>query len=92
MRGSGCGAAEEKQIYKPIYIYKLIHTLKMHISVIFHQNVGGAVSQLIGMKFGTIIELTYVINVAKFGVDWSQGWGLVSSQILRFCLYWRSCP
>jgi len=27
------------------------------------------------MKFGTLIELTYVINVAKFGVDRSQGWG-----------------
>jgi len=43
---------------------------------------GGAVSQLIAMKLGTPIELTYVINFAKFGVDWSQGWGLVSSHIL----------
>jgi len=47
---------------------------------------GGAVSQLIAMKFGTLIELTYVINFITFGVDWSQGWGLVSSQILGFCL------
>jgi len=46
----------------------------MHIGVIFHQYVGGAVSQLIGIKFGPLIELTYVINFAKFGVDWLQGW------------------
>jgi len=44
------------------------------------------------MKFGTLIELTYVISLAKFGVDRSQGFGLVSSQILRFCLYSRSSP
>jgi len=36
------------------------------------------------MKFGTLIELTYVINFAKFGVDGSQGYGLVSRQILGF--------
>jgi len=33
---------------------------------------------------GILTELTYVINFAKFGVDRSQGWGLVSSQILGF--------
>jgi len=33
---------------------------------------GGAVSQLIAMKFGTLVELTYVINFANFGVDRSQ--------------------
>jgi len=38
-------------------------------------------------EFGTLIELAYVINFAKFGVDRSQGWGLVSSQIIGFCLY-----
>jgi len=64
----------------------------MHIGVIFHQYVGGAVSQRIGMKCGTLIELTYVINFTKFGVDRSEGWGLVSSQILGFCLYWRRRP
>jgi len=53
---------------------------------------GGAVSQLIAMKFGTLTELTYIINFAKFGVDWSQGWGLVNSQILVFNLYWRGRP
>jgi len=53
---------------------------------------GGAVSQLIGRKFGTLIELTYAINFAKFGVHRSQGSGLVSSQILGFCLYSRSRP
>jgi len=36
------------------------------------------------MKFGTLIEVTYEINLAKFGVDRSQGWGLMSSQILGF--------
>jgi len=41
----------------------------MHMSIIFHQ--GFVVSQLIAMKFGTLIELTYIINFAKFGVDWS---------------------
>jgi len=30
------------------------------------------------------IEIIYVINLTKFGVDQSQGWGLVSSQILWF--------
>jgi len=55
----------------------------MHIGVIFHQYV----SQLIGMKYGTLIEFTYVTKLAKFGVDRSQGWGLVSSQMLGFCLY-----
>jgi len=61
----------------------------MNVSVIFHQ-MWGAVSQLIALKFSTLIELAYVINFAKFGVDWSQGWGLVSSQILGFCLHLRS--
>jgi len=36
----------------------------MHIDVKFHQYVGGTVSQLIVMKFGTVIELTHVINFA----------------------------
>jgi len=51
-----------------------------------------AVSQLIAMAFGTLIELTYVINFAKFGGDRSLGFGLVSSQILRYCLNLRSRP
>jgi len=33
----------------------------------------GAVSQLIAMKFGTFIELMYVINFVKVGVDRLQG-------------------
>jgi len=43
-----------------------------------------AVNQLITIKFATLIVglLIYVIQFAKFGVDWSQGWGLVSSQAL----------
>jgi len=47
---------------------------------------GGAVSRLIAMKFGTLIELTYIINFAKFGVDRLEGWGLVSRQTLGVCL------
>jgi len=35
---------------------------KMHIGVIFNQYMEGAVSQLIAMTFGTLIELTYVIK------------------------------
>jgi len=41
----------------------------MHIGVIFHQYVGAPFLKPIGIKFGTLIELTYVINCAKFGVD-----------------------
>jgi len=55
--------------------------------VLYFTSTRGAVSQLIGIKFGKIIELTYVINFAKLGVNRSQGWGLVSSQILGFCHY-----
>jgi len=33
----------------------------------------GDVSQLISIKFDVLIELIYVINFAKFGVDRSQG-------------------
>jgi len=59
-------------IYKPIQIYnKNEHWC--YISPVR----GGAVSQLIALKFGTLIELSYVITFAKFGVDWSQGWCLV---------------
>jgi len=47
---------------------------------------GRTVAQLIAVKFGKLIELTSVIKFAKFGVDWSHGWGLVSSQILGLCL------
>jgi len=51
-----------------------------------------AVSQLIAVQFGTRLELTYVINnFAKFGVDRSRGWGLMSSQILVLPLL-RSRP
>jgi len=45
---------------------------------------GTVISQLIVMKFGTAIDLSYVINYAKFSVDWSLEWGLVSNQILGF--------
>jgi len=58
----------------------------MHIGVIFHQYVGHRFSTF-AMKFGALIELIYVINVCNFGVDRSQGWSLVSSQILRVCYY-----
>jgi len=59
----------------------------MNIGAIFHQFVVEAVSQLSAMKFVTLIEFIYVIQLVKFGVDWSQGWGLVSSQILGFYFY-----
>jgi len=49
----------------------------MHIAVR-----GGVVSQLIGMTFGTLMELTYVINVANCGVDQSQGWGQSNIRVL----------
>jgi len=89
MRGLGCGAAEEKNIktYKPIYTY----TKNAHWCYISPVH-GGAVCQRIRMKFGTLIELTHVINFVKFGVDRSQGWGLVSRQILGFCFHWRRRP
>jgi len=64
----------------------------MHIGDIFHQYVGAPFLELIAMKCGTLIELTYVINFAMFGVYRSQRWGVVSSQILGFCLYLRSRP
>jgi len=91
MRGSGCGPAEEKKytyicIYICIYITKNAHWC--YISPVR----GCAVSQLIVVKFGTLIELIYVIDFAKFGADRSQGWGQVSSQIFWFCLYSRSRP
>jgi len=86
MRGLGCGPAEENKIYKPIYINTLKNALWCYISPLREV----AISQLIAMKYGTLIELTYVINFIKFGVDRSQGWSLVSSQILGFFLYSRS--
>jgi len=49
---------------------------------VFHQYVGATDCN----KFGTL-TLTYVLNFAKFGVDWSQSWGLVSSQISGFYHY-----
>jgi len=64
----------------------------MHIGCCIPPVRGGPVSQLLEMKFGTLIEITYVIYFAKFDVDRSLGWGLGSSQILGFCLYWRSRP
>jgi hypothetical protein len=39
-----------------------------------------------------LIDLTDVINSAKFGFDRIQGFGLVSNQILGFCLYLSSRP
>jgi hypothetical protein len=47
---------------------------------------------LLSRHCGNPVDLTYVINYAKFGVDRSQGWSLVSSQILGFYLYWKSRP
>ena len=44
------------------------------------------------MKFGILTDLDYVINFVKFGYGLLQGWGLVSSQILGFCLHLRSRP
>jgi len=60
----------------------------MHIGVIFHQYVGAPFLNLLQCN----LELTYVINLAKFGVHRSQIWDLLSSQILVFCLYLRSRP
>jgi len=82
----------EPKYRTPYALYNLyIYTKSAHWCYISSLR-GGTVSQLIGMKFGTLIELTYLINFAKWGVERSQGWGLVSSQILGFCLYWRSRP
>jgi len=49
-----------------------------------------AFSQHIAMQYGTLIKLMYIINMANFGCDRSQGWGLMSSQILGFCIFPRS--
>jgi len=54
----------------------------MHIGVIFHQYVGGAVFQLIAMKFDTLVELICVINFAQFGVNRSHA-GLRSGEQLN---------
>jgi len=48
---------------------------------------GRVIYQLIRIKFGTFIELRYAINFVKFGDDRSHDWGLVSIEILRFCLH-----
>jgi len=56
--------------------------------VLYFTSTWGAVSLLIAMKYGTLIELTYVINYVKFGSDHSQAW----CQILGVCLYLRSRP
>ena len=53
---------------------------------------GGAIAEPIAMKFSTLIDLAYVINLVKFGYDPLQGWGLARSQILGFFLYLRSRP
>jgi len=51
---------------------------------------GGASFESIAMKYVTVIDLSYVINIAKFGVDRLQGWGLMASiQILEFWLHMR---
>jgi len=62
---------------RKLYINLYIHTLKIR------KYVGGVVSQLIAMKFGTLIELTCAIKFAKFSVDRSQGWVLVAFSLLN---------
>jgi len=62
----------------------------MYIGVIYITS--NAISQLIVLKIGTLVKLTYVINVAKFSVYRSHGWGMVNSEILRVFLYLRSRP
>jgi len=44
------------------------------------------------MKFGTFIKLIYLVHFAEFGVDQSQGLGLVRSQIFELYFCWRSRP
>jgi len=83
----GCGVRavglQKKKIYRSRHLYKPIYIYTKNAQLCYISLMrGGAVSQLIGIIFGTLMELTYVINFAKFGVDQSQGWGLVSSQIL----------
>jgi len=73
-----------------VYLYSIVFCLKTNKRIHISPVRGGAVSQLIAMKFGTLIELTYVIKFAKFCFDRPQGWGLVSTQILGFCFYLRS--
>jgi len=46
-------------------------------------------SIITAMTFDTIIDLSYVINFATFGVDRSRDCGLVRSEQLEFCLYLR---
>jgi len=66
-------------IYKPIYTY----TKNRHWCNISPVR-GGAISRLIAMKFGTLIELIYLINFAEFDVDRSQGWSGEQSNIRAF--------
>jgi len=37
--------------------------------MLYFTSMWGVVSQLIAMKFCTLVELTFIINFAKFGVD-----------------------
>jgi len=71
MRGSDCSANSTTYIglYKPIYTRYTKNAHWCYISPVR----GGAVSQLIAMKFDILRELTYVINFTKFGVDRSVG-------------------
>jgi len=54
--------------YIYIYIHIYIYAKNAHWCYISPVR-GSVVSQLIAKEFGTLIELTYVINFAKFGVD-----------------------
>jgi len=70
-------AVDPRKKKKNINIQTYTYTKNAHWCYISPAR-GVAISQLIAMKFGTRVELTYVINFAEFGVDQSQGWGLMS--------------
>ena len=64
----------------------------MHIGVLFHHLVGGAISEAIALKFGILTDLDCIVNFVKFSDDRIKGWGLASSQLSGFCLHLRSHP
>ena len=82
---------KEKNTNIHTYIHTYIHKLKMHIGYVSPTR-GGGISEAIAKKFGILTDLGYVINFVKFGYDGFQGWSLVGSQILWFCLHLRSHP